>query len=448
MTTPDVNDTIAAIATAAGGAARGVVRLSGPGVQGVLTSLGFDNRWPDSATRFPTRRLRAAIGGAVRPIEADVFVWPDERSYTRQPSAELHTVGSAPVLDALVRACLAAGARMAEPGEFTLRAMLAGRLDLTQTEAVLSVIDAADADELRPALERLAGGLSTPLHRLRAELLGLLADLEAGLDFVEEEDVRFVEPEELAARLDAAWRLVAETIDQLSDRDTAERLPTVAIAGPPNAGKSSLFNALAERHGVGQSPRALVADQPGVTRDAVVAVIDLNGQRAQLVDTAGDDHLPAIDPIDLAARRSLDACLSAADVVLRCGPAPTGARPTACLLVATKADLAPPTSPDAIATSAKTGQGLDRLADAIQRRLAEAPGERSALGLASDRARVGLETAAAALGMAREAARLGGGEELVALELREALDGLGRVVGQVVTDEVLGEIFSRFCIGK
>ncbi|MEQ8846123.1 GTPase [Botrimarina sp.] len=453
MPTPDPTDTIVAIATARGPAVRGAIRLSGPATWSVLSRLGLRADAAERPTRFARRSVRAELAGSAREIPADVLVWPNQRSYTRQPSAEIHTVGAPPVLDAIVRACTDAGARLAEPGEFTLRAFLAGRIDLTQAEGVLSVIDADDQAELRGALTRLAGGLSTPLDRLRADLLGLLADLEAGLDFVEEEDVRFIEPDELRRRLGDALALVGDTIEQLDLRGTAQRLPVAVIAGPPNVGKSSLFNALVERFAIGARPTALVADQPGVTRDAVSAVVRLGGQSVELLDTAGDDHQPSIDAIDSAARAGLADTLAKADVVLRCYAA--GAAPPAAglggatLTVATKSDLAPPSAAQrAIATSAPSGAGLDDLAAAVERALSGGGRKVTVLGIASDRARSGLETARDALRRALATAHAGAGEELVAMELREALDGLGRVVGKVVTDEVLGEVFGRFCIGK
>ncbi|MEN0111840.1 MAG: GTPase, partial [Planctomycetota bacterium] len=337
----------------------------------------------------------------------------------------------------------------AEPGEFTLRALLAGRLDLTQAEAVLGVIDAGDRESLDAALGRMAGGLSAPLHALRAELLSLLADLEAGLDFVEEEDVRFVEAEELLRRLAYAEDSIAAAAKQAAGRDAADRLPRVAIVGPPNVGKSRLFNALTERLGVGEATPSLVADAAGVTRDPVEAELLVGGVRFLLVDTAGDDAAAAIDAIDAAARASATAERDAADLVLRCAPAPTVGDTSALgdgvFAVATMADRvernAIPTG--WLATSAATGEGLDDLAAAIGAglRASDSP----SAGVA-DHTRTGLALAADALARAVEAAPLG--DELVALELRAALDAVGRVVGEVVTDEVLGEVFGRFCIGK
>ena len=446
--TPDVNDTIVAIATPRGASERGAVRVSGPRALEIVAALSGGPLTGGAPRRLGDRVLLIEVAGAKRHVPTSLFIWPDERSYTRQPSVEIHTIGSPPVLDAIVRACITAGCRLAEPGEFTLRALLAGRIDLTQAEAVLSVIDARSDERLAAALEQLAGGLSTPLHRLRADLLGLLADLEAGLDFVEEEDVRFVEPDELRRRLADAAGLVEAALQQVTERDAAQRLPRVAIIGPPNVGKSRLFNALVDRFGVeSQRPQALVADAVGVTRDLLVAVIEVDGVPIELIDTAGADETAAIDAIDGVARERLSAVLRDADVLVECRRADriAGVLSPERIGVATMADLSAEESPaNWLRSSAARGEGLTELAAEIQARVVETTHD--TLGVTADRARTGLVQAHEAL--ARALAAAGVGDELVSLELRAALDGLGRVVGEVVTDEVLGEIFGKFCIGK
>lgn len=447
------DDTIVAIATAHGGAERGAVRLSGPAALSITATLAGEAIEPTRPTRLADRTLRLEVAGVEKRLPVDLFVWPDARSYTRQPSVEVHTIGSPPLLEAVVRAMVTAGARLAEPGEFTLRAFLAGRLDLTQAEAVLSVIDAEDEQRLASALERLAGGLSTPLHRLRAELLGLLADLEAGLDFVEEEDVRFVERDELVTRLAAANSLVEETLTQLTERDDSERSPRVAIVGPPNVGKSRLFNTLVARHGVEEeTPSALVADQAGVTRDALVAKVRHADASWLLIDTAGDDGQAGINAIDDAARERLASEHQNADLLLSCrrGDQVSSGLVDSdeALRVTTMCDLPDAATPEGwLATSSASGAGIERLAGAIAERLTRIA-TRTHETRAAQRSRAGLVQALGALGRATAAAEVDAGEELVAFELREALDGLGRVVGEVVTDEVLGEIFGKFCIGK
>src|SRR3954471_16937592 len=201
------DDTICAIASALSGAARGIVRISGPTAVDIAAKLidgdsGVGLKHVVRPTALPCF-VCANVAGDRHKLECDLFVWPGARSYTREPVAELHTFGSLRILEALVSTICQSGARLAEPGEFTLRAFLAGRLDLTQAEAVLGVIDAQGSSDLSTALVQLAGGLARPLDRLRDELLQLLAELEAGLDFVEE-DIEFISPSVLQDRLELA----------------------------------------------------------------------------------------------------------------------------------------------------------------------------------------------------------------------------------------------------
>ena len=186
------------------------------------------------------------LSGFASPLPCELYLWPGKRSYTGQPVAEVHTLGSPPLLEAVVRAVCRGGARPAEPGEFTLRAFLAGRIDLTQAEAVLGVIDATGNAELDAALKQLAGGLAGPLRLLRSDLLDLLAHVEAGLDFADE-DLPFIKAEELLKRLDEAAAEVDRLARQLAFRGEAVVRVRVAPCGRPNAGKSSLFNALTGR---------------------------------------------------------------------------------------------------------------------------------------------------------------------------------------------------------
>ncbi len=458
---PDDRDTIVAVATPLAGAHRGAVRLSGPDTLLVLQRLIA--RLPDDlgsvARRWAGQTAVIQLDGREHSVPCDLFLWPTSRSYTRQPSAELHTIGSPPVLSALVQAACDAGARLAEPGEFTLRAFLAGRIDLTQAEAVLGVIEAPGEVALRSALGQLAGGLSKPLHALREDLLSLLADLEAGLDFVEEEDIRFVESAELFERLEAARLRVSEVAEQMVARGRRDELPRVALVGPPNAGKSSLFNMLRRRFGAGppERPDALVSDIPGTTRDSLTAVIEVNSCRFQLIDTAGIEHRELMGPegvADALSRRDA----AAANLRVSClpvghafsasaDPASTGDQ----LAVLTKVDTAGgnPHAADLLATSSVTGQGITELAYQIVRSLgaSQADGESHLVASTAERCRNTLAAAASCLQRATEVARLGE-HDLVAFEIRSSLEHLGQVVGAVVTDDILDRIFSQFCIGK
>jgi tRNA modification GTPase len=488
------DDTICAVATAPGRAARGMVRVSGPDAIIVVSQLFHVDNCSGALDRLrqPTSvcgDVAVTLHGAVRPVPCDAFVWPTHRSYTREPVVELHTFGSPPVLETLVNAVCAAGARLAEPGEFTLRAFLAGRLDLTQAEAVLGVIDARAADDLSTALNQMAGGISKPLTQLRDELLQLLAELEAGLDFVEE-DIEFVSQQEIVRRLHSAMQTLTEIAGQMASRHVDSTDRQVVLFGKPNAGKSSLFNALVKRYGrrAGtshvHSPAALVSPQRGTTRDYLTATISLGAFPCEIVDTAGADegrdalsntadsdarHRSAsfgeiisaakelserqrasatiralcIDALSYAALNSIDLEIQAAD---------------ADLIVVTKGDLL--RSPDKIGqlplrnplvlTSSLAGTGFEELCDTLRSMMSS---ERTAqrgqiVASTASRCHASIQIAGDAITRALELTSSGMGNELIAVELRAALHELGKVVGAVYTDDLLDRIFSTFCIGK
>lgn len=462
MLTDHPDDTIAAIASAPGGAARSIVRASGPRAIECVAPL-FE---PDDPRRELLQiRAPRVVPGRLRlrnfaSAPCAVYVWPGRRSYTRQPTAEIHTLGSPPLLAAALAELCAQGARLARPGEFTLRAFLAGRLDLTQAEAVLGVIDAADRREFDAALRQLAGGLGASLNALRDRLLDLLAHLEAGLDFVEE-DIEFIGAEQLAREIGEAQAIVAELSARMAARGETTENARVALAGWPNVGKSSLFNALAGED------RAIVSPQPGATRDYLCARISLDGVAFELVDTAGVEtagvETSPLGDIGAATQQAAGEQRGRAQLELLCLDAtrPLNAWEQArladsaadprMLLVVTKAD-APRRLvelPGGIETSSATGQGLDALREAIRQRLRQSASADGGIVLSTSvRCRESLRLAAESLARAGEIARLAAGEELVAAELRVALDQLGQVVGVVYTEDVLDRIFSRFCIGK
>jgi tRNA modification GTPase len=450
----DLDDTIAAIASPSGGALRGIVRLSGPASVASAERLFV----PTSAVNISALRQTACLTGSLQlgdhwgAIPARLYVWPSTQSYTRQPSVELHTIGSPPLLEGVLEAAVQAGARLARPGEFTLRAHLAGRLDLTQAEAVLGVIDARSQRELALALEQLSGGLAGPLAGLRSTLLDLLAHLEAGLDFAEE-DIEFIARDELDRQLQAAETIITRLAQQMQSRRETAELSRVVLWGEPNVGKSSLLNALAG------SAVAIVSDRAGTTRDYVTKVLSLDGTQCLLVDTAGATS-DSFDPIASAAQQATDRSTAAAEVTLLCLDVsrPLSDWETAHLreltrgpsiVVLTKCDLpsARAAQRGEIATSSTSGVGLAELRAAIAQQLHESRTESALVGTAV-RCRESLQQAADALARARSSAMQGDGEELVAAEVRVALDGLGQVAGVVYTDDVLDRVFSRFCIGK
>ena len=448
-----LDDTIAAVATPLGaGAARGIIRISGRAAMDCVRRCFIPNDGWLSERSSLARVLRGELTGPIS-LPCDAYLWPTRKSYTREPVAELHTLGSPPLLELALQAVCQCGARLAEPGEFTLRAFLAGRIDLTQAEAVLGIIDAQDRRALDIALVQLAGGLAAPLAQLRGDLLDLLADVEAGLDFAEEH-IEFVTADELSGRLvgvQARLRSLAET---LCARSLPSDLPRIALVGLPNAGKSSLLNALAK------SDHAMVSPTAGTTRDYLQASVQFDGLECLLIDTAGIETAALPDGIPAAAQNMAKAQGAAADLRLLCIDA---ARPAnewerlqrqMCqdrdtLVVLTKCDLTTTDSrnPPAIETSAVTGDGLGRLRAEISSRL----GARSSghvVATTAARSRTSLAGAIESIAAAIQLAGQPMGDELIAAEIRVALDELGKITGAVYTEDVLDRIFSRFCIGK
>jgi tRNA modification GTPase len=459
------DDTIAAVATAAGGAARGMVRVSGPAVAAIVARcFRADDRYRIDDTSRATARsgsLEITLDSRSRRIPGDLFFWPTARSYTREPVAEFHTLGSEPLLRAVLDAVCRTGARLAEPGEFTLRAFLSGRIDLTQAEAVLGVIDAQQESQLNAALAQLAGGLAQPLTRLRDELLQLLAELEAGLDFVDE-DIEFISVAELMERLSAVAETIRRVVRQMGSRNAEQGAPRVALVGPPNVGKSSLFNTLATRFGIAdrRNVSAIVSAERGTTRDYLVTEIDVGGLRCELVDTAGIDD-EACGEIAAAAQRFADDRRRQAALQAYCVDAMISAVtpiPYVDLVIVTKIDLVPHgdesfaawNDPPTVVTSSVTGEGLDSLRQVLARLLTAdtAAAHVGCIGTTAARCRDGLRLAQAAVARAREVAAGRGGDELVAAEVRTALAEIGKVVGAVYTDDLLDRIFKSFCIGK
>ncbi len=443
----DPSDTIAAISSPPGFGFRGVVRLSGPDAWRVALG-GFLADQEPSTPRAGRTTGRYRLDGLRPTLPAALILWAGRRTYTGEPSAEIHTVASPPLLQHLLAHCLTRGARAAGPGEFTLRAFLSGRIDLTRAEAVLGVIDARSPAQLEAALGQLAGGLAGPIAALRDRLLDVLAHLEANLDFLDEPDVVELGRQELAAELAAGSAETAALAERLQGRDRPEGHPRVVLVGPPNAGKSRLFNALLGL------PVALVSPQAGTTRDYLCAPLDLgDGLTVDLVDTAGAE--PALTSIAALAQTFRASEAARADLLLDCRPADapsfdplTTDRPR--LLVVTKADLvdAPSALPGSLLTSAASGSGLESLRQAIASAIRAVASSADLPTTTGARCRESLTLASEALASAASALALGVGDELVSVDLRQAIDELGKVVGAVVTDDILDRIFRRFCIGK
>lgn len=437
---PEVaRETIAAIATPAGRGGVGIVRVSGPLVPRIAQQVLGKLPKPRHATRAV---FRDASGDAIDEGVALYFAAP--RSYTGEHVLELHGHGGPAVMRALLAACVEAGARLAEPGEFTRRAFLEGKLDLAQAEAVADLIEAASHDAARAALRSLQGEFSSEIHRLVRELTELRALTEAMLDFPEEEV-------DALHRDDAVRRLarLRTTIEALLSRGRQGRLLAgvhVVITGSPNVGKSSLLNRLSGEE------RAIVTPIAGTTRDILREPLEIDGVPLVLVDTAGLRAASA-DAIEAIGMDRARAELERADVLLvvRDATAPGNVPPDLPdsgrrLEVYNKIDLAPEFRPPqgAVAVSARTGQNIEALRQAI---LATAGWTHTGetVFLARERHLQALTRAQAHLNAADAQV---GHPELFAEELRLAQAVLAEITGEVTPDDLLGEIFARFCIGK
>jgi tRNA modification GTPase len=437
----NATDTIFALASGAGRAAVAVMRLSGPGTGALLTRLA--GRLPEPR-RASLRRLRDPQGEI---LDEGLVLWfPAPGSYTGEDSAELHLHGGAAVIAAVAEALVRLGARPAEAGEFTRRAFLNGRMDLTEAEGIADLIAAETEAQRRQAL-RQAGGALARLHGEWAErLTTLLAHQEAAIEFADEDL-----PTDLGDRARAGARaLRAEIAAHLADDRRGERLREgllVAILGAPNAGKSSLLNALAGRDA------AIVSARAGTTRDVVEVRLDLAGVPVTLADTAGLRE--GADEIEQEGIRRARRRAEEADLVLAVFAADTPPDPATlawvgpgAIVLANKVDIAaPPASIGgmaALAVSARTGAGLDRLRERLAQEARRLAGSGEAALLTRPRHRAALAEAVAWLEQA-EAAPL---PELASEALRAALRALGRLSGRVGVEAVLDVVFRDFCIGK
>ena len=444
----DTQDTIAAIASPPGPALRGIVRLSGSDAPSIALS-GFRDDTDRSSSKRPERRTgRYRVDGLHGELPADLLVWPGSKTYTGQPLAEIHTIGSPPLLALVLAHCLKQGARMAEPGEFTLRAFLNGRIDLTRAEAVLGVIDAQNASQLDAALRQLAGGLFEPITALRDQLLDTLAHLEANLDFNDEPDVDPLGRLELAETLARGGCELSALADRLERRERTEGHPRVVLVGPPNAGKSRLFNALLGTH------KAFVSPIAGTTRDYLTGTVACDGISIELIDTAGEES--AAHSIERQAQAHRGQQADRADLLLVCSPCDKDLQlvenhqPNA-IHVRTKSDLVSPQEirqSSFLSVSAETGEGLQDLKKAISAAIRGRASEHDIPTSTAARCRDSLVRASESLGRASQAIAMELGDELVSADLRQAIEDLGKVVGDIVTDDILDRIFRRFCIGK
>lgn len=459
------DDTIVAVGSASGFAARMVVRTSGPRATEAALALAPD------LSDLPGSAARATLRFAGLTCPAWVYVFRGPRSYTGDDSVEYHLPGNPVLAELLLCHLRAAGLRPAEAGEFTARAYFNGRLDLTQAEGVAATIAAGSARELAAARGLMAGELARRLTAPADALLDTLALVELGIDFADE-DVTVLPPAELLVRVEECR---AQLRAVLADTGRFRRLshePTFVLAGRPNAGKSTLLNALAGYD------RAVASPAAGTTRDAVsadvplargfVRVVDVAGLGADEPAVAGDGGSPSAAPFAVAKRmrEQAERAIAEADFVLLLTPCdephetPDVGR-TPDLVVSTKADLAGlstgsgtgvkpdgrSTSTRPVRVSAATGSGLDELRTALDELAFGRGGTDSRLALNARHVEA-IGRAIAGLDRAGQLAATGGPAELVSAELRDAVEAIGGVLGRVSPDVLLGRIFSQFCIGK
>jgi tRNA modification GTPase len=432
---------IYATASGAGRAAVAVIRLSGPMTAAALRSL--------TAAELPRPRvasLRMLRNKACEEIDRALVLWfPGPHSYTGEDAAELQLTGGRAVVAAALRALgEIQGMRPAEPGEFAWRAFENGKLDLSQVEGLADLVEAQTDAQRRQALRVADGALSREAEAIRQVIVEAMAQVEAAIDFSDQEDVSEGTLTAARALAEGAIRRLRSHLKGASRADRLRDGFNVVIAGAPNVGKSTLMNALARRD------VAIVSDIPGTTRDALEAHLELRGLPVNLVDTAGiretDDPVER-EGVARARRRARDA-----DLVLwlsddgepEPGAARTAERPT--ILIRTKSDLGAQTSSLDVSISARTGAGIDRLLDLIAEAAEEGLAGADQSLIATARHRAAFEEALLCLDRIYGSQDLGA--EFLAEDLRLAARALERIAGRIDVEEVLGEIFGRLCIGK
>ncbi|HTA50897.1 MAG TPA: tRNA uridine-5-carboxymethylaminomethyl(34) synthesis GTPase MnmE [Verrucomicrobiae bacterium] len=458
----NLDDTVVAIATAPGRGGIGVVRISGPRAREIA--------YPMLRLKHDLEPGRAVFGELIEPVPIDantgnrkpeagsptridevvVTYFAGPRSYTTDDIIEIAAHGSPVVLRHIVELCVAAGARLAEPGEFTMRAFLNGRIDLTQAEAVRDLIDSQTLYQAKIAAQQLEGALSRRLQPVKQKLIELIAVLEAGIDFAED-DVSVLPDATILERIAAVLEPLQQLAASFAYGKIVHQGLTLAIVGRPNVGKSSLFNRLVERE------RAIVTATPGTTRDLVSETVALGGIPIQLVDTAGIRH--ALDEAEsIGIRKSMEA-LADADLVLVVLDASRPDEDTELLrhaegrpaiVVGNKCDLGIAVRyPPLLYASALTGEGITELRAEILRHIGGETGAQAETGfLTNVRHQSLVQESIAALNAASIAVDAEVPHEMLLLDLYSALQPVDAITGASTTDDILNLIFSKFCIGK
>ncbi|MGB7190866.1 MAG: tRNA uridine-5-carboxymethylaminomethyl(34) synthesis GTPase MnmE [Acidobacteriaceae bacterium] len=448
------NETIVAVSTPPGRGGIGIVRFSGPRALAIAGGL--------LRVRNPLAHAQARFAEIHDPEtqskldEAIATYFAGPQSYTGEDLVEVAAHGSPVILELLVRSALRLGARLARPGEFTERAFLSGRIDLTQAEAVRDLIESQTLYQARVAAGQMGGALSRRIHPAKEVLVALITVLEAGIDFAED-DVDVTPDAEITARVDAVAVMLRKLEGSFERGRIVHSGLTLAIVGRPNVGKSSLFNCLVERE------RAIVTAMPGTTRDLVTETVSLGGIPVQLVDTAGLRE--ALDEAESMGIQKSREALADADVALVVLEAGTPLREDEAALIASlegrralivrnKSDLELGSGPTpelplgAVNTSALTGAGIDELRASLLEMVRNPGGEAESGMLTSLRHHEAVTGALAALDKAGEAVGQRTPHEMLLLDLYAALRQLDSLTGETTAEDILNRIFSSFCIGK
>jgi tRNA modification GTPase len=448
------NETIVAISTPPGRGGIGIVRFSGPLAVAIANSmLVLRNPLAHAQARFaeiPDPETNAKLDEAI----ATYFAGPN--SYTGEDLVEIAAHGSPVVLELLVRLALRQGARLARPGEFTERAFLSGRIDLTQAEAVRDLIESQTLYQARVAAGQMGGSISRRIRPAKQALVDLIAVLEAGIDFAED-DVDVTPDAEITGRIEAVSAALEELERTFARGRIVHSGMTLAIVGRPNVGKSSLFNRLVERE------RAIVTAMPGTTRDLVTETVSLGGIPLQLIDTAGLRE--AVNEAESIGIQKSREALADADVVLVVLETGVPVREDESSLIASvegrgalvarnksdlgfAAEILPELALPVVNTSAITGEGIEQLREELLKMISNPASESESGMLTNIRHHEAVTAALTALAKAVQAMSLKTPHEMLLLDLYAALRQLDSLTGETTADDILNRIFSTFCIGK
>ena len=442
-------DTIVAIATPPGRGGIGIVRLSGPQAREIAGQLCRLRR-PMAAGRARFAALLDDAGAVMDEGVVTLFAAP--HSYTSEDVVEIAAHGSPVLLEQLLRSCVARGARLANPGEFTQRAFLSGRLDLTQAEAVHDLIAAQTLHQARVAAAQLGGSVARKINPVKELLVQLIAALEAGVDFAED-DLDLMEAREIGQEIAAIEDPLLSLARSYGYGRVLREGFTLAIVGRPNAGKSSLFNRLLERE------RAIVTAEPGTTRDAISERLSLGGVPVEVIDTAGlrvaesEAESQGVERTRTTMAEAemilyvIDATLVTGQLEPADQLALEGLAGRPHLVVLNKCDLAQP-SIDGVLVSAATGEGIEGLKQNILKTIAGVPESGDGAMITNLRQQGAVVEATSALNAAGKATGAGLPHELILLDLYRALEALDTLTGVTTTEDILHLIFSSFCIGK